>query len=137
MAAIPVDEALAIVLAHTPTLAADDVLLTDAVGRVLAEAIAADQDMPPFDRSAMDGYAVRAADVAHAPVTLNVVGQIRAGQYSTQALQPGQAVQVMTDHPISACMASQYAGWKLAQGKFFAMGSGPMRAAAAKEKPNT
>ena len=46
----------------------------------------------------------------------------------------GAAVQVMTDDPLRACMASQYAGWKLAHGKFFAMGSGPMRAAAGKEE---
>jgi methenyltetrahydromethanopterin cyclohydrolase len=46
---------------------------------------------------------------------------------------PGPAIQVRTDHPLAACMASQYAGWQLAEGKFFAMGSGPMRAAAGKE----
>jgi len=46
----------------------------------------------------------------------------------------GLAVAVSTDHPLAACMASQYAGWQLAQGKFFAMGSGPMRAAAGVEK---
>lgn len=46
---------------------------------------------------------------------------------------PGLAVLVSTDHPLSACMASQYAGWQVASGKFFAMGSGPMRAAAGKE----
>jgi molybdopterin molybdotransferase len=69
---IPVDEALAIVLAHTPSLPDEEVLLTDALGRVLARPVAADHDMPPFDRSAMDGYAVRAADVAHAPVVLDV-----------------------------------------------------------------
>ncbi|HTN74957.1 MAG TPA: methenyltetrahydromethanopterin cyclohydrolase [Pirellulaceae bacterium] len=51
-----------------------------------------------------------------------------------RALWPGWAVQVHTDHPVDACMASQYAGWQLAAGKFFAMGSGPMRAAAAKEE---
>lgn len=45
----------------------------------------------------------------------------------------GPAVQVVTDHPVAACLASQYAGWQLAAGKFFAMGSGPMRAAAGKE----
>ncbi len=45
----------------------------------------------------------------------------------------GPAVMVMTDHPVAACMASQYAGWQIAVEKFFAMGSGPMRAAAAKE----
>jgi methenyltetrahydromethanopterin cyclohydrolase len=46
---------------------------------------------------------------------------------------PGLAVQVVTDHPLAACMASQYAGWQISAGKFFAMGSGPMRAAAGKE----
>lgn len=45
----------------------------------------------------------------------------------------GAAIQVATDHPVAACMASQYAGWQLAQGKYFAMGSGPMRAARGKE----
>jgi methenyltetrahydromethanopterin cyclohydrolase len=45
----------------------------------------------------------------------------------------GPAIAVSTDHPIAACLASQYAGWQIAQGKYFAMGSGPMRAAAAKE----
>jgi molybdopterin molybdotransferase len=97
---IPVDEALAIVLAHTPSLPDEEVLLTDALGRVLAEAAAADHDMPPFDRSAMDGYAVRAADVAHAPVVLEVAGQVRAGQYPADTLRPGQAVQVMTGAPV-------------------------------------
>lgn len=51
----------------------------------------------------------------------------------TAAVWDGPAVMVSTDHPIAACMASQYAGWQIAQGKYFAMGSGPMRAAASKE----
>ena len=49
------------------------------------------------------------------------------------AVWRGPAVMVGTDHPVAACLASQYAGWQIAQGKFFAMGSGPMRAAAGKE----
>lgn len=49
-------------------------------------------------------------------------------------LWPGPAVQVRTDHPIESCMASQYAGWKISIGDYFAMGSGPMRAAAAQEE---
>ena len=97
---IPVEQALEIVLAHTPTLPTEEVPLPEALGRVLAEDVASDMDMPPFARSAMDGYAVRAADAAQAPVTLTVVGQIRAGQYSDQALEPGQAVQVMTGAPV-------------------------------------
>jgi methenyltetrahydromethanopterin cyclohydrolase len=49
-------------------------------------------------------------------------------------LSSGPAVAVITDHPLAACMASQYAGWQISKGKFFAMGSGPMRAVAAKEE---
>ncbi len=51
-----------------------------------------------------------------------------------QALGPALAVMVTTDHPVAACMAAQYAGWQIAAGKYFAMGSGPMRAAIAKEE---
>jgi molybdopterin molybdotransferase len=101
-AMLPVDEALEIVLAHTPRLGAEEVELTDALGRILAEEVRADADMPPFDRSAMDGYAVRAADVADAPVVLEVAGQIRAGQYPDRPLPPRQAVQVMTGAPVPA-----------------------------------
>lgn len=50
------------------------------------------------------------------------------------ALMPGPVVQVFSDHPVSACMASQYAGWQISVGKFFGMGSGPMRAAYGKEE---
>lgn len=52
---------------------------------------------------------------------------------SRAELWPGPAVSVATDHPVAACMAAQYAGWQIRAGKYFAMGSGPMRAAAAKE----
>jgi molybdopterin molybdotransferase len=97
---IPVDKALEIVLAHTPALPAEEVALTDAVGRVLAEDVHSDIDLPPFDRSAMDGYALRAADAAHVPATLELVGQIRAGQFPEQGLEVGQAVQVMTGAPV-------------------------------------
>jgi molybdopterin molybdotransferase len=97
---IPVDKALEIVLGHTPVLPAEEVDLPSAVGRVLAEDIHADLDMPPFDRSAMDGYAVRAADVAHAPVVLDVAGQVRAGHWPERGLEPGQAIQIMTGAPV-------------------------------------
>src|SRR6187549_2079280 len=102
MPAVSVDDALRIVLDHTPRLPAEEVLLTDALGRVLAEDVRADADMPPFDRAAMDGYAVRAEDVAGAPVVLRVAAQIRAGQWPDAPLPPGQAVQVMTGAPVPA-----------------------------------
>jgi molybdopterin molybdotransferase len=101
-AMLPVEDALEIVLAHTPRLEAEDVELEDALGRILAEDVRADADMPPFDRSAMDGYAVRASDVADAPVVLEVAGQIRAGQYPEGPLPPRQAMQVMTGAPVPA-----------------------------------
>lgn len=97
---IPVEKALEIVLAHTPLLPSEEVALTEAMGRILAEDVRSDGDMPPFDRSAMDGYAVRAADVTSAPVTLEVVGQIRAGQFPDRSLEAGQAAQVMTGAPL-------------------------------------
>jgi molybdopterin molybdotransferase len=99
---LPVDKALEIVLGHTPVLPAQEVELPNALGRVLAEDVHADHDMPPFDRSAMDGYAVRAADVAGAPVVLDVAGQVRAGQWPDRALEPGQAIQIMTGAPVPA-----------------------------------
>src|SRR3954469_11890370 len=100
MTMIPVELALDIVLKHTPVLGGEDVPLPEALGRVLAEDVRADADLPPFDRSAMDGYAVRAADVAATPVLLAVTGQVRAGQWPDHPLQPGEAIQVMTGAPV-------------------------------------
>lgn len=67
-----------------------------------------------------------------AEVCLAGQGQVRLVP-ADKSLWAGPAIQVVTDDPVRACMASQYAGWKLEHGKFFAMGSGPMRAAAGKE----
>ena len=99
---ISVDEALEIVLSNTRALAAELVPLSAAEGRFLAEDVAADADIPPFDRSAMDGYAVRAEDVSMAPVRLPVRGQIRAGQFPEQPLAPGTAIAIMTGAPLPA-----------------------------------
>lgn len=97
---IPVEQALDIVLAHTPVLPSDDVDLSEAVGRVLAEDVRSDVEMPPFDRAAMDGYAVRARDVAQTPVTLRVVGQVRAGHVPDREVGAGEAIQIMTGAPV-------------------------------------
>ena len=97
---IPVEQALEIVLAHTPVLPPEEVDLADSVGRILAEDVYSDVEMPPFDRAAMDGYAVRAQDVAQAPVTLRVVGQVRAGQVPDREVGPGEAIQIMTGAPV-------------------------------------
>ncbi len=99
---IPFEEALSIVLSETAVLPAEDVALADSPGRVLAEDVAADRDLPPFDRAAMDGYALRAEDVAAAPVALDVVGEARAGEWPELVVGPGQAVRIMTGAPVPA-----------------------------------
>jgi molybdopterin molybdotransferase len=67
---------------------------------VLAEDVLADADMPPFDRSAMDGFAVRSQDAAIVPAVLHVVGRIRAGELSSRPLGSGEAVEIMTGAPV-------------------------------------
>ena len=74
--------------------------LDDALSRVLAEDVASDLDLPPFDRAAMDGYALRAADVAAAPAALEVMGEVRAGQWPDLTVGPGQAARIMTGAPV-------------------------------------
>ena len=70
--------------------------LLDAVGLVLAEPVFADRNFPPFPRATRDGYAVRAADLAHLPITLQVVGEIKAGASASIELRAGQAAVIMT-----------------------------------------
>src|SRR6266852_888655 len=76
--------------------------LLDSAGRILAESVAADRDFPPFPRATRDGYAVRAADLAQLPATLEVIGEIKAGaalEKSAIKLEPGQAAAIMTGAP--------------------------------------
>jgi molybdopterin molybdotransferase len=97
---ISLREAYEIVMRQTPRLEAAMVSLLTAPGRVLAEDVAADVDMPPFARSSMDGYAVRAADVAQVPARLRVIASIAAGSFPDFTLQPGQAAKIMTGAPV-------------------------------------
>src|SRR5712691_2039665 len=97
---IPVADAIRIVLDQTTSLPAESVALVDSLGRILAEDIVADSDLPPFDRAQMDGYAVRAADVANAPARLRVVGESAAGSGWHQQMKPGEAVRIMTGAPV-------------------------------------
>jgi molybdopterin molybdotransferase len=97
---IPVEEALEIVRQETPVLPSEEVALEEALGRILSENVRSDGDMPRFDRAAMDGYALRAADVAGAPVALEIVGEVRAGQWPEVEVGPGQAVRIMTGAPV-------------------------------------
>ena len=90
---IDADEAAALVLEHTPVLGVEDVHLADAGGRVLAEDIVAGAPLPPFPSSAVDGYAVRAADAGK---TLVVAGESAAGRPFEGALAPGTAARILT-----------------------------------------
>jgi molybdopterin molybdotransferase len=96
VALIPVAEALARVLAGTEPLPARPTPLAQAHGRVLAEDLAALRTQPPADVSAMDGYAVRAADVASVPVKLRVIGEVAAGHPFDGAVGEGQAARIFT-----------------------------------------
>ena len=80
MALLSVADALERVLAHAAPLPAEEVPLAEADGRVLAYGLKARRTQPPADVSAMDGYAVRAADVANVPVRLKIIGEVAAGR---------------------------------------------------------
>jgi molybdopterin molybdotransferase len=77
----------------------ETIALDDAAGRVLSAPAMADRDYPPFNRSARDGFAVIAADVAKTPARLRLIGQTRAGEPSRFRLQPGETVEIMTGAP--------------------------------------
>src|SRR5947209_16459360 len=94
------DDALARILAGVPLLPPVDVAILDALGLVLDEDVVADRDVPPFRNSAMDGYAVRASDVARAPATLRVSGEIAAGESPTRTVRAGEAMRIMTGAPM-------------------------------------
>ncbi|MDD5541873.1 MAG: molybdopterin molybdotransferase MoeA [Acidobacteriia bacterium] len=97
---ISVDQARQIVLdtflARKIALKTERVPLSEALGRVLAQAIVADADVPAFNRSVKDGFAVRSADIRSVPVTLRVAGESRAGDAKTPVLAAGEAIQIMT-----------------------------------------
>lgn len=96
MALMPVAEALQRVLTGARPLPAENVALKDALGRVLAQDVAAQRTQPPDALSAMDGYAVRAADVAQAPATLVLIGEVAAGHPFDGTVGPGQTARIFT-----------------------------------------
>jgi molybdopterin molybdotransferase len=103
MPALPFDEARVVIFAKmdeiVPEPKCEAVPIEDALGRVLAEPVRADRDYPPFNRSARDGFAVRASDVAQPPTKLRVLGETRAGEPSRFRIGPGEAVEIMTGAP--------------------------------------
>jgi molybdopterin molybdotransferase len=102
VALISVAQALEQVLAHAAPLPVEPAPLEEANGRVLAADLKALRTQPPADVSAMDGYAVRAGDVANAPVRLKVIGEVAAGRPFTAAIGPGEAARIFTGGVVPA-----------------------------------
>ncbi len=103
---LTVDAAIARILRQINPLPAETVSLADSLGRVLAEDVRSEVDLPPFANSSMDGYAVRAADItgasAQTPVVLRVVMDIPAGSMPARAVGQGEAARIMTGAPLPA-----------------------------------
>jgi molybdopterin molybdotransferase len=100
MALLPVEEALARLLSDAVAGSAESVSLAEAADRVLAEPVVALRTQPPFAASAMDGYAVRSADIATIPAELEIVGQAPAGKQFPGIVGPDQAVRIFTGAPV-------------------------------------
>jgi molybdopterin molybdotransferase len=97
---IPVEKALEIVLSRVEPLPAEEIDFTEAPGRLLREDVTADSDLPPFRRSAVDGYAVRASDTTPVGAKLKLVGSVPAGTYPDFRVGPGEAASIMTGAPV-------------------------------------
>jgi molybdopterin molybdotransferase len=99
-----VDQHLADILSQIEPIAPLELQLLDAHGCILSESVVAEVDLPPFDNSSMDGYAVRSDDVADAsetsPTKLPVVGDVAAGSQAAYTVQPGLSVRIMTGAPV-------------------------------------
>jgi molybdopterin molybdotransferase len=102
MALLSVADALARVLDGVEPLPRQDAPLTEACGRVLTDDVAARRTQPPADLSAMDGYAVRAADVASVPVTLKLIGEVAAGRPFEGEVRAGEAARIFTGGVVPA-----------------------------------
>ena len=97
---ITIDEALNLVLSNLPECHFEAVDFRSALGRVLAENLVATHDIPPFPRSAVDGYALRSQDAGTAPAQLSCVGEIRAGGGTTIPVGRMETVAIMTGAPV-------------------------------------
>ncbi len=97
---ISVEQAQELVFGNLPEPKTEVVPFRAALGRVLSDSLAATCNVPPFRRSAMDGYAVRSTDALNAPVELEIAGEIRAGTGTSAGCRPGRAISVMTGAPV-------------------------------------
>jgi molybdenum cofactor synthesis domain-containing protein len=96
----PLDDVRKVVLSHCGPGPIVSVPASQAQGLVLATDVVATEPVPPFDNTAVDGYAVRAHDVGDVPVTLEVIGELAAGGVATSAIRKGTAIRIMTGAPI-------------------------------------
>jgi molybdopterin molybdotransferase len=97
---IPIEEALERVLENTRPLPMESIAFTEAAGRLLREDVSSDIDMPPFPRSAVDGFALRSRDVESVPAMLRVVGTVPAGSFPDFRVADGEAASIMTGAPV-------------------------------------
>ncbi len=98
--AVSIEEARAAVLRHARVLGSEQVYLDDALGRALATDASAPNDVPPFAASAMDGYAILAADTAEGSARLELIGESKAGQEAGVSVRSGTAVRISTGAPV-------------------------------------
>ncbi len=97
---LSVTDAQKCILESVNTLDAETARLEQSLGRVLAEEVCANRDQPPYDISAMDGYALRSADLASVPATLEIIEDIKAGDMPSKTLAAGQCARIMTGAPM-------------------------------------
>ena len=101
---LKVEEALTIIINSVPQLNVEKVSLTNSLGRILAEDISSQCDIPALDNSAMDGYALKSSDTKGAssgtPKILEVIDELKAGMISSSEIKQGQAIKIMTGAPI-------------------------------------
>ncbi|MFZ2300835.1 MAG: gephyrin-like molybdotransferase Glp [Gallionella sp.] len=95
-----VSAAQRLILESVVVFDAEQVKLEQSLGRVLAKEVRANRDQPPYDISAMDGYALRSADLANVPATLEIIEDIKAGDMPTKTLASGQCARIMTGAPM-------------------------------------
>ena len=97
---LSVTDAQKCILHAVKTLGTEPVRLEQSLLRVLAEDVRANRDLPPYDVSAMDGYALRSSDLVYIPATLAIIEDIKAGDMPSRTIQPGQCSRIMTGAPI-------------------------------------
>ena len=96
---LSIGEAQACVLRHVPVGGIEEVSLEISLGRVLAEDVRANRDLPPCDVSAMDGFAVRSADLTRSGATLKVIDDLKAGDRPSRTISAGECARIMTGAP--------------------------------------